>query len=194
MLCSIGRSAGVFRFLWTFIPEPEIARDIRFEHLLASRFLSDAGQQAILFGALVSVARSGGSALEVALVGVAALLPPALLGLYGGAIADAIPRRVALAGRLRPAGDALLRLPRGGGDRPTCTCLRFSSRSTPWDRFRARRNQSVLPIVANDAQLASAAADDQPRLRGRHGLRDGRARADRCARRSASTSSSIWPA
>ena len=51
---------GVFRLLWTFLPQPEIARDLRFQHLLASRFLSDAGQQAILFGALVSVARGEG--------------------------------------------------------------------------------------------------------------------------------------
>src|SRR6266540_1394351 len=90
--------ARVFRVLWLFLPEPAIARDLRFQHLLASRFLSDAGQQAVLFGALVSVARGGGSALEVALVGVAALAPPALLGLYGGAVADAIPKRFALAG------------------------------------------------------------------------------------------------
>src|SRR6059036_3568097 len=88
----------VFRFLWTFLPQPEIAKDLRFQHLLASRFLSEAGQQSLLFGVLVSVAREGGSALEVALIGVSALLPPALFGLYGGAVADAIPKRAALAG------------------------------------------------------------------------------------------------
>ena len=36
-----------FRFLWFFLPEPSVARDIRFEALLVSRFLSDAGQQAL---------------------------------------------------------------------------------------------------------------------------------------------------
>jgi hypothetical protein len=58
----------------------------------------DAGQQSLAFGALVAVTRGGASAFEVALVGSAALLPPALLGLYGGAVADALPKRVALAG------------------------------------------------------------------------------------------------
>ena len=65
----------VFRVLWLFLPEPEIARNLRFQHLLASRFFSDAGQQAVLFGALVAVARGGGSALEVAAVGAASRRP-----------------------------------------------------------------------------------------------------------------------
>src|SRR3990172_1597250 len=87
-----------FRLLWLFLPEPAIARWLRFQHLLASRFLSDAGQQSLAFGALVAVTRGGASAFEVALVGVAALLPPALFGLYGGAVADALPKRLALGG------------------------------------------------------------------------------------------------
>src|SRR3990170_9120825 len=82
--------ANVFRVLWLFLPEPSIARNLQFQHLLASRFLSDAGQQTLAFGALVAVARGGGSALEVALVGVAGFLPPALLGLYGGTVSDAL--------------------------------------------------------------------------------------------------------
>src|SRR5438093_5321175 len=90
--------ARVFRLLWFFLPEPDIAKNLRFEHVLASRFLSDAGQRALLFGALVAVVRGGGSALEAALVGASALVPPASLGLYGGEISDALPKRVALAG------------------------------------------------------------------------------------------------
>ena len=31
-----------FRFLWAVLPEPEIARDLRFQHLLFSRFSFDA--------------------------------------------------------------------------------------------------------------------------------------------------------
>ena len=88
----------MFRLFWLFLPEPAIARNLRFQHLLASRFLSDAGQQSLAFGALVSVTRGGASSFEVSLVGVAVLLPPAVLGLYGGAVADALPKRVALAG------------------------------------------------------------------------------------------------
>ncbi len=90
--------ARTFRILWAFLPEPSIARDLRFQHLLASRFLSDAGQKSLVFGALIAVARDGGSALELALVGIAALIPSAVFGLYGGAVADQLPKRVALAG------------------------------------------------------------------------------------------------
>jgi hypothetical protein len=85
----------VFRFLWFFLPDTSIARDLRFQQVMASRFLSDAGQQALAYGALVASARSGGSALDLAIIGSAALLPPALLGLYGGAVADALPTRIA---------------------------------------------------------------------------------------------------
>src|SRR3989304_731752 len=61
--------ARVFRLFWLFLPEPAIARNLRFQHLLASRFLSDAGQQSLAFGALVSVTRGGATSFEVALVG-----------------------------------------------------------------------------------------------------------------------------
>lgn len=147
----------VFRFLWTFIPEPDIARDIRFEHLLASRFLSDAGQQGILFGALVSVARGGGSALEVALVGVSALLPPALLGLYGGAVADAIPKRFALAGVYALQAMLCFVFPAVLGTELLAVMFLLFAVNT-LGQVSGPSESSVLPIVANDAQLASAAA------------------------------------
>ncbi len=90
------RQAEAFRFLWWFLPAGSIARRPAFQQLLASRLLSDTAQQALAYGALVAVVRGGGSAFEAALVGVAGLLPPALLGLYGGAVADALPKRIAL--------------------------------------------------------------------------------------------------
>jgi hypothetical protein len=147
----------VFRVLWFFLPEPAIARDLRFEHLLASRFLSDAGQQAILFGALVSVARGGGSALEVALVGVAALAPPALLGLYGGAVADAIPKRFALAGVYALQALLCFVFPEAvGTDLLAIMLLLFAINTL--GQVSGPTESSVLPIVATDAELASAAA------------------------------------
>src|SRR3990172_6963712 len=93
-----GAQRRVFRLLWLFLAEPVIGRNLWFQHLLASRFLSDAGQQSLAFGSLVAVTRGGASSAEVALVGVAALLPAAVLGLHGGVVADALPKRVALAG------------------------------------------------------------------------------------------------
>jgi len=154
----LDRAQGrAFRFLWLFLPEPELARDRRFEHLLASRFLSDAGQQSILFGALVSVARGGGSALEVALVGVAALVPPAVLGLYGGTVADAIPKRVALAGAYALQALLCFLFPAVlGTELLAILALIFAVNTL--GQVSGPTESSVLPIVATDAQLASAAS------------------------------------
>lgn len=149
--------ARVFRFLWLFLPEPGIARDLRFQHLLASRFLSDAGQQTVAFGALVAVAREGGSALEVALVGTAALLPPTLFGLYGGAVADALPKRTGLAGAY--AGQGLLCFlapPLLGTELPVVVALIFCVNTL--GQVSAPSESSVLPLVASDEEMASAAS------------------------------------
>ena len=45
---------------------------------------------------------AGGGAVDAALIGVAFLLPGVVLGMYGGAVADALPKRAALAGAPRP--------------------------------------------------------------------------------------------
>ena len=76
--------------------------------LMVSRFLSEAGQQALTYGVLISVVRGGGNALDAALVGIAGLLPPALLGMHGGAVADALPKRLALAFAYNVPSGALL--------------------------------------------------------------------------------------
>jgi hypothetical protein len=152
-----GAQAHVFRFLWAFLPGPEIARDLRFQHLLVSRFLSDAGQQGLAFGALVAVARDGGSAVEVALVGVAALVPPAALGMYGGAVADELAKRVALAGAY--TGQALLCFlvpPLLGTDLPVVLLLILAVNTL--GQVSGPTESSVLPLVATDKQLASAAS------------------------------------
>jgi len=147
----------VFRVLWLFLPEPAIARDLRFQHLLASRFLSDAGQQALLFGALVSVAREGGSAIEVALVGVSALLPPAILGLYGGTVADAIPKRVALAGAYALQALVCFTFPAVlGTDLVAVLALIFAVNAL--GQVSGPTESSVLPVVATEGELASAAS------------------------------------
>ncbi len=149
--------ARAFRVLWLFLPEPSVARNLQFQHLLASRFLSDAGQQTLGFGALVAVARGGGSALEVALVGVAGLTPPALFGVYGGAVADVLPKRIALAGAY--AGMALLcfGLPATfGTDLPVVMAIIFAVNTL--GQVSSPTESSVLPLVATEAELASAAS------------------------------------
>jgi MFS family permease len=148
----------VFRFLWLFLPAPSIARDLRFQHLLFSRFLSEAGQQTLAFGALVSVARDGGSALDVALVGIAGLLPPALLGLYGGVVADQLPKRLALAGAY--VGQALLCFAVATffdtGDLTVMILLLLGFNALA--QVSSPTESAVLPLVANEEQLASAAS------------------------------------
>jgi hypothetical protein len=149
--------AHTFRFLWAFLPEPSIARDVRFQHLLASRFLSDAGQKSLAFGALIAVAREGGSALELALVGAAALIPSAAFGLYGGAVADELPKRVALAGVY--TGQAVMCFlvpPLFGTGLPQVLVLIFVVNAL--GQVCGPTESSVLPLVASDKQLASAAA------------------------------------
>ncbi len=148
----------VFRVLWLFLPAPLIARDLRFQHLLLSRFLSEAGQQTLAFGALVAVARGGGSALDLALVGVAGLLPPALLGLYGGVVADHVPTRLALAGAY--LGQALLcfAVPAffDTGDLTVMILLLLGFNALA--QVSSPTEAAVLPLVANEEQLASAAS------------------------------------
>lgn len=155
----LDRTQGeVFRLIWLFIPQPAVARDARFQHLLLSRALSEAGQQTLAFGALVSVARGGGSALDAALVGIAGILPPAALGLYGGLVADRLPARLALGGAY--FGQAVLCfavptfLDTGGLTVLLCLLLAVNALG----QVSSPTESSVLPLVASDEELASAAS------------------------------------
>ncbi len=147
--------AAGFRLLWIFLPEPAIARRLRFQHIMFSRFLSTAGQESLAFGALVAVARDGGSALQLALIGVAALAPPTLLGLYGGAVADQIPKKIALAGVYTV--QALLCFvipPLFGTDLPVVILLIFLVNAL--GQISSPAEKAVLPLVSTRQELASA--------------------------------------
>jgi hypothetical protein len=144
-----------FRWLWFFLPETSVAKDLRFQQIVASRFFSDAGQQALAYGALIAVARSGGSALDLALIGMAGLLPPALLGLYGGAVADALPARVALAGIYNLQALCCFLVPFfGGTDLWSIFALILAVNIL--GQVSGPTESAVLPLVANEEQLASA--------------------------------------
>ncbi|HEU0072513.1 MAG TPA: MFS transporter [Dehalococcoidia bacterium] len=146
-----------FRVLWFFLPETSVIHQVRFQAVFASRFFSDAGQQALAYGALVAVVRAGGSALDAALLGVAALLPPALFGLYGGAVADALPRRIALAviynaqALLCFAAPGLIGTELGG-----LMLLLFAVNLL--GQVSGPSESAVVPLVASETQLASAAS------------------------------------
>lgn len=147
----------VFRLLWFFLPETSIARDLRFQQVVASRFFSDAGQQAVAYGALIAVVRGGGSAFEAALVGVAAVLPPALFGLYGGAIADTLPSRFALAIVYNLQALLCVLTPvLFGTDLAAVLLLLFAINAL--GQVSGPTESSVIPLVASTGQLASAAS------------------------------------
>lgn len=146
-----------FRLLWFFLPETSIARNLRFEQVVASRFLSDAGQQALAYGALIAVAREGGSTFDLALVGVAAVLPAALLGMYGGAVADALPKRVALAAIYNLQALLCFLVPFiGGSELLPIVVLIFAVNAL--GQVSGPSESSVLPYVASREQLAAAAS------------------------------------
>jgi MFS family permease len=147
----------VFRLLWLFLPDTSVARKPRFQQIMASKFLSDAGQQALAFGALVAVVRGGGSALDAALIGVAALVPPALFGLYGGAVADALPQRVALAFVYNVQAALCFAVPLFlGTDLVQIMLLIFAVNVL--GQVSGPTESAVIPVVASEEELASAAS------------------------------------
>lgn len=145
----------VFRVLWFFLPETSIARNTRFQYIMASTFFSDAGRDALKYGALIAVVRSSGSTIQAALVGVAALLPPTLLGLYGGAVADALPRRAALAIVYSIQAALCVVIPIVyGTELRSVLFLVFAINVL--GQVSGPGEQSIAPLVASDEQLATA--------------------------------------
>lgn len=148
-------SQRAFRVLGFFLPETSIARNPRFQYIMASTFFSDGGRDALKYGALIAVVRSSGSSIDAALVGVAGLLPPALLGLYGGAIADALPRRAALAIVYSLQAAMCLAIPiLYGTELRSVLFLVFAVNVL--GQVSGPSEQAIAPLVASDEQLASA--------------------------------------
>lgn len=147
--------ARVFRVLWFLVPSGSVARNIEFQQLLASRFLTDIALQALLYGALIASARAGGSAIDAALLGVAYLLPGVLLGMFGGIVADALPKRVALAGAYILMGTLSLLIPLFfGTDFRSLLGILFAVRIL--HQVSQPSEASAVPLVASKDELASA--------------------------------------
>jgi MFS family permease len=147
--------ARVFRWMWFMVPPSSIAQNPSFQALLASRFFSDLALQALLFGVLIASARGGGTAFEAAMIGVAFLVPGVALGLFGGAVADALPKRFALIVAYLTMGALCLSLP---------FWLGFELRGMLAVLFAVRilhqvsqpSEASAVPMVATHEELASA--------------------------------------
>jgi MFS family permease len=144
-----------FRFLWLFLPAPAIARRPRFQQLLASVFLADAARDGLRYGALIAVASNGGSALDAALVGVASLVPPTLLGLYGGAVADALPKRIALGAIYVLDAAACFIIPVWFGTGLGAIIMLIFAVNV-FGQVSGPTEQSFAPLVASDEELATA--------------------------------------
>jgi hypothetical protein len=145
----------VFRVLWFMVPSGSVAWNLQFQALLASRFLSDIAIQALLYGALIATARGGGNEVDAALLGTAYLLPGVLLAMYGGALADALPKRIALAATYLAMGLLCLLIPGvfGTGLRSLLLVI-FAVRAL--HQLSQPSEASAVPLVANREELASA--------------------------------------
>ncbi|MEO6399152.1 MAG: MFS transporter [Tepidiformaceae bacterium] len=143
------------RFLWQYLPESSIARRFSFQRFMASTFLSDGAREAVRYGALVAVVAAGGSAFRSALLGSIALVPPALLGLVGGEIADKLPRRAALAivYSLQAAVCMAIPLLLGTGFIEVALLLFVLN---VLGQVSGPTEQSLAPLVASKTQLGTA--------------------------------------
>ncbi len=137
------------------LPSGSVARDPQFQQLLASRFLTDIALQALLYGALIASVRAGGNATDAALLGVAYLLPGLVLGMFGGIVADALPKRVALAGAYVTMGGLTLLIPLFfGTDFRSLLAVLFAVRVL--HQVSQPSEASAVPLVATEDELASA--------------------------------------
>ena len=143
------------RFLWQFLPEASIARHLSFQRFMVSTFLSDGAREAVRYGAIVAIVQSGGSAFRSALLGAIALIPPTLLGLVGGAIADALPRRIALVIVYTLQAGACVAIPLVYGTGFTEVALLIFVINV-LGQVSGPTEQSIAPLVASEAQLATA--------------------------------------
>ncbi len=145
----------LFRVLWFAVPPQSVARNLDFQALLASRFFADMALQAIYYAALIASAQAGDEALQAAVIGVAFLLPGVVLGPWGGAVADAMPKRLALIGAYLAMGVLALLIPFGTGTGFVAMLLViFFVRIL--HQVSQPAEAAAAPMVASHAELASA--------------------------------------
>lgn len=147
--------AKLFRVLWFALPPQSIARDLGFQALLVSRFLSDIALQALLFAALINSAQNQGNERDAALIGICFLLPGLVLGLWGGAVADALPKRLVLTIAYLLMGSICFILPVSFGMNST-SLLMILLLVRVLHQITQPAEASAAPMVANDEELASA--------------------------------------
>ncbi|MGC4105282.1 MAG: MFS transporter [Thermomicrobiales bacterium] len=79
------------------VDQIRMARDPGIQELLIARVASRLGLATLSYGGMVYLARQGASEFQVVLVGSAGYIAALIFGLQGGALADVMPKRTALA-------------------------------------------------------------------------------------------------
>ncbi|MCA9850857.1 MAG: MFS transporter [Dehalococcoidia bacterium] len=145
----------LFRVLWFAVPPQSVARNLDFQALLASRFFADMALQALYYAALIASARAGDEALQAAVIGVAFLLPGVVLGPWGGSVADAMPKRLALVVAYLTMGVLALLVPFGTGT-GFVAMLMVIFLVRILHQVSQPAEAAAAPMVASHAELASA--------------------------------------
>jgi MFS family permease len=143
-----------FRLFYAFLPETSLLRQVRFQLLAASRALSEIGQEAVFYGALVAVASDP---LQATLIAAAKAVPAATLGLVGGVVADELPRRVGLGLGYATQAAACVVIPLilGVDFGPLLLLVAMVSAI---NQFVDPNEKAVIPLVSAKAQIATAAS------------------------------------
>lgn len=145
----------LFRVLWFAVPPQSVARNLDFQALMASRFFADMALQALYYAALIASARAGDQAIQAAIIGVAFLLPGVVLGPWGGAVADAVPKRLALVGAYLLMGVLALLVPVATGT-GFVAMLGVIFLVRVLHQISQPAEAAAAPMVATHAELASA--------------------------------------
>ena len=132
-----------------------IVRRPKFQHLLGAKFLADAGKDSVKYAALVGVIYAGGNAFASSLIGLASLIPGVIFALYGGAISDSMPKRLALAGAYSSMAAACIIIPTVFDESVLMYfSLVFIVQSLA--QITSPAEQTLLPMVNSEEQIATA--------------------------------------
>ena len=147
--------SAVFSILGRFVPKTAVTSKLKFQHLLTAKFLADAGKDSVKYAALVTVVSLGSSAFASSLIALATLIPSIAFGLYGGAISDSLPKRIALF--IAYGVNAALCLVSAFFFEDT-TLMLFTLVFLVWtlSQISSPAEQTLVPLVTSERELAAA--------------------------------------
>jgi len=150
------RQVPVFRLFGFFFADTSLLRRFRFQLVVVLRFLSEIGQESVFYASLVQVATDG-TPFQASVIGAAKVLPGALLGLFGGAVADAMPRRVGLGLGYAVQASLCVIIPVIFGTDFTALLILVLGVST-LNQFIGPSEKAVLPLISKREEISTAAS------------------------------------